>query len=148
MKKRSPYLENAALRIKNRKWLSYSSNIARRILAALEDNSEMSQKSIAESLGVSTQYINKVVKGQENLSLETIAKISDAIGVELITFPIYKDDFVTLNAKAFVQLIRESSSFTYYRQDKTAHLNSPDGRNVKNGEVVTFKNSNNLLKAV
>jgi transcriptional regulator with XRE-family HTH domain len=94
MKKRSPFLKNAELRIKNSKWLSYSSNIARRILAGMEEKSDMSQKELAESVGVSQQYISKVVKGDENLTLETIAKISDALDVELITFPAYKDDSV------------------------------------------------------
>jgi len=37
-------------------------------------------------IGVSTEYLNKILKGQENLSLETIAKLSEALNVELITF--------------------------------------------------------------
>jgi len=47
----------------------------------------MSQKALAECVGVSPQYINKVLNGQENLSLQTIAKLSDALNIELISFP-------------------------------------------------------------
>ena len=87
MKIQSNYLQNAKFRIENKKWLSYSSNIALRVLAALEESEEMTQKTLAEKVGVSPQYINKVLKGQENLSLQTIAKLSEALNMELITFP-------------------------------------------------------------
>ena len=87
MKTQSNYLQNAKFRIENKKWLSYSSNIALRVLAALEESEEMTQKTLAEKVGVSPQYINKVLKGQENLSLQTIAKLSEALNIELITFP-------------------------------------------------------------
>ncbi len=87
MKTQSNYLHNAKFRIENKKWLSYSSNITLRVLAAIEENEQMTQKALAEMIGVSPQYINKVLKGQENLSLQTIAKLSDALNVELITFP-------------------------------------------------------------
>jgi transcriptional regulator with XRE-family HTH domain len=87
MKTQSNYLQNAKFRIENKKWLSYSSNIALRVLAALEESEQMTQKTLAEMVGVSPQYINKVLKGQENLSLQTIAKLSEALNIELITFP-------------------------------------------------------------
>ena len=80
-------MHNAKFRIENKKWLSYSSNITLRVLAAIEENEQMTQKALAEMIGVSPQYINKVLKGQENLSLETIAKLSEALNIELITFP-------------------------------------------------------------
>ena len=102
----SNYLQNAKFRIENKKWLSYSSNIALRVLAALEESEEMTQKSLAEKVGVSPQYINKVLKGQENLSLQTIAKLSEALNIELITFPKFLFDqpinkvFKTISSKS------------------------------------------------
>ena len=94
--KASRWSANAGTRIANRKWLNYSSQIARRILAAIEDNPSMTQAVLAEKIGVSRQYINRIIKGHENLSLETIAKLSSALGVEFITFPSYK---YSLNTK-------------------------------------------------
>jgi DNA-binding phage protein len=88
--KKSNWAIDADFRIKNRKWLRYSSYIARRVLAAIEDTENMNQKVLASKVGVSTQYINKVLKGQENLTLKTIATLSDAIGFELLAFPPYK----------------------------------------------------------
>jgi transcriptional regulator with XRE-family HTH domain len=87
---KSGWRNDAEFRIKNKKWLRYSSNIARRILATIAERSDLNQKILAEKIGVKPQYINKVVKGQENLSLETISKISDALNIELIQFPSYK----------------------------------------------------------
>ena len=87
METQSKYLQNAKFRIENKKWLSYSSNIALRVLAAIEENDHITNASLAQMIGVSPEYMNKVLKGQENLSLETIAKLLEVLNVELITFP-------------------------------------------------------------
>src|SRR5439155_22632291 len=73
-----------------RKQLRYSSNVARMVNAAIEDSEGLNQKKLAEQIAVSPQYISKILKGEENLSLETIAKLSVALGVELISFPEYE----------------------------------------------------------
>jgi len=85
----SNWFADADFRIKNR-WLMYSSQIARRILAAIEEKKDFSQSKLAELLNVSPQQISKIVKGKENLTLETIYNISQALDVELISFPEYK----------------------------------------------------------
>ena len=87
METQSKYLQNAKFRIENKKWLSYSSNIALRVLAALEKNEYITNESLAQMIGVSNEYMNKILKGQENLSFETIAKLSEALNIELLTFP-------------------------------------------------------------
>ena len=51
-------------RAKNAGWVNYSNNIAMRILAAMEDNDNINQIILAEKVGVTRQYINKVVKGK------------------------------------------------------------------------------------
>ena len=89
-KKPSGWLKKAQFRRENRKWLGYSSNIARRTYAAMEEKEGMNQKTLAEKLGVKPQYISKLLKGEQNLSLQTIGKLSEALGVELISFPEYK----------------------------------------------------------
>ena len=47
--------------------------------------SGMSQKSLAEKLGVSPTYVAKLLKGNENLTLETISKVQEVIGRELVS---------------------------------------------------------------
>ena len=88
--KKSNWKIKAEYRIKNKKWLSYSSNIARRVLVAIGDIEDLNQRKLAYQIGVTPQYISKIVQGRENLSLETIAKLSTALNVELISFPQYK----------------------------------------------------------
>ena len=88
--KKGTWLKGALERRKNRKWLNYSGNIARRILAKIENDNNLSQTELAKLLDVSRQQISKIVKGHENMTLETIAKLSEALGVELISFPEYK----------------------------------------------------------
>ncbi|MBA7572223.1 hypothetical protein ES708_13999 [subsurface metagenome] len=73
---------------KNKAWLDKSAKIALKILRTLREHS-ISQKELADKLGVSPQYINKAVKGNENLSLETITKIEGVLGISLISISSY-----------------------------------------------------------
>ena len=44
----------------------------------------MSQKQLAEKMNCSPQYISKVLRGRENLSLETLTKIENALKISII----------------------------------------------------------------
>ena len=44
----------------------------------------LTQKSLAQRMGCSQQYISRVLKGTENLSIETIAKIERALEIEIL----------------------------------------------------------------
>src|SRR5205085_6857076 len=79
--------------IRDNKWLLYSSEIALRILALIENDKELNQTKLAAAINVSRQHINKIIQGKENLTLETIYKLSQALQFELITFPPYKDSY-------------------------------------------------------
>ena len=54
-------------------WLKHSQHIALIMLDKM-DELKMTQKH---------QYVSKVLKGQENLSLETLAKIERALGISI-----------------------------------------------------------------
>ena len=41
------------------------------------------QAQVAEKLGCSQQYVSRIVKGNENLTLEMLSKIEDNLGVEV-----------------------------------------------------------------
>ncbi len=77
------WLNAARERKANRAWLRKSQEIALRILSVLREKG-MQQKELASMLGVSPQQVSKIVKGKENLTLETISKIEMALGAELI----------------------------------------------------------------
>lgn len=101
----SNWKEEARYRREN-PWLSYSSQIARRVLAVIRERPDLNQSRLAEMLGVSPQQVAKIVKGKENLTLETIYKLSKALDVELISFPEYA--YSKPLATASVQLPEET----------------------------------------
>ena len=75
----------------NETWLRYSQHIAMLMLDRMEEL-EMNQKQLAEKMNCSRQYISKVLKGRENLSLETLAKIENALGISknLLLFKLHR----------------------------------------------------------
>lgn len=79
----SKWRENAQWRIDNKSWLRYSQRIAVMMLDRMEELG-LTQKSLAEIMGCSQQYISKVLKGTENLSIETITKIESALELEIL----------------------------------------------------------------
>ncbi|MBN8652682.1 MAG: helix-turn-helix transcriptional regulator [Cytophagales bacterium] len=80
---KSTWQQEATWRNENEEWLSQSFDIAMLVLDTLREK-KMTQKELAEKMKVSPQFINKIVKGQENLSLETISKLRSALGIKLI----------------------------------------------------------------
>lgn len=67
----------------NRSWLKKSVGVALRVLDVLDKN-KISQSELAGKLKVSRQQVSKILKGQENLTLETIAKLESVLGIELM----------------------------------------------------------------
>lgn len=79
----SNWKAKAQYRRDNREWLKRSAIIAIKVLDALKAQ-KLTQKDLAERLNVSPQYINKIVKGEENLTLETITNLELALGIQII----------------------------------------------------------------
>lgn len=82
-KKDERWLNKAHWRKENRYWLDRSFDIAVEVLIAIKAQ-KMTQVELAEKLGVSSQYVNKLLKGQENLTLDTIGKLEKVLGINLI----------------------------------------------------------------
>ena len=74
----SRWREEAEYRIANKSWLRYSQKIAMQMLDKMEQM-KITQKQLAERMNCSQQYISKILKGKENLSLETLTKIENAL---------------------------------------------------------------------
>lgn len=90
----SKWRENAEWRRENRAWLRYSQYIAMMMLDKMDELS-MSQKQLSELMGCSQQYVSKVLKGQENLSLETISKIESCLGLQIMPTSPYKHSYTS-----------------------------------------------------
>ena len=83
----------------------------------------MSQAKLAEVVGVSPQQISKIVKGHENLTLETIYKLSRALGEELIAFPVYKHNYVKLNTNPIFIGASNLEIIKYYNEEQNISYN-------------------------
>lgn len=75
--------ENAQWRRENRRWLRYSGFIAIMVMHRLEEL-KMSQKELAEKMKCSPQYVSKLLKGSENLTLDTISKLEECLDLDLV----------------------------------------------------------------
>ena len=82
----SRWMEKALRDEAKEAWQERSADIAVLILGALEANG-ISQKDLAAKTGVSPQQVSKLLKGNENLTLETIGKLEAALGILLIAIP-------------------------------------------------------------
>jgi antitoxin component HigA of HigAB toxin-antitoxin module len=72
----SEWRERAEERQANKSWIRYSQMIAMMMLDKMEETG-MTQSSLAKQMGCSQQYVSKILKGRENLSIETLCKIEE-----------------------------------------------------------------------
>ena len=86
------WLAKAKWRQENEDWLDVSFNIAIKVASTLSANKKTgtfpkSQVELADAMECSAQYVNKLLKGQENLQIETICKVQRILGIKLIEVP-------------------------------------------------------------
>lgn len=75
--------------IDNDYWLAKSGAIAMMAMDAMEEKG-LSQKGLAEKIGVSPQHVHKILQGNENLTLETIGKLEKALNIVIVPNPFSK----------------------------------------------------------
>lgn len=80
----------------NKKWLDKSAMIAVNVLEALKTKG-LSQKDLAQKMNVSAQQVNKILKGQQNLTFETISKLETALEISLIEIVDFKATNITFD---------------------------------------------------
>jgi transcriptional regulator with XRE-family HTH domain len=73
----------------NKSWLDKSAMVAVNVLEALKSKG-WSQKDLSQKMKVSAQQVNKILKGQQNLTFETISKLETALEISLIEIIDYK----------------------------------------------------------
>ena len=79
----APPLCEHTLKELEKNWLPYSRKIAIKTAMALEEQ-DLSQRQLAERMGCSPQYVSRLLKGEENLSLETICKLENALNLSIL----------------------------------------------------------------
>jgi predicted XRE-type DNA-binding protein len=91
-------------REENSLWLRESKSIALKVLLALKERS-MTQKDLAGLMSVSPQYVSKLVKGEENLTIDTITKLQEILGIGILVSSAqrYKNEFFPINIVSHVE---------------------------------------------
>jgi transcriptional regulator with XRE-family HTH domain len=108
--------ERARFRKQNKDWLLKSAEIALRVIDTLKDK-KMTQAELAIQLETSPQNISKILKGQENLTLETIVKLERSLGIDLITIPKYiKQVEIKVPQFDFSSMVIPTTAFTYIEE--------------------------------
>lgn len=92
----SGWLEKFSNYKANKKWLDKSAMVAVNVLEALKTKG-LSQKDLAQKMNVSAQQVNKILKGQQNLTFETISKLETALEISLIEIIDFKEANTTFD---------------------------------------------------
>ena len=79
----SKWREAAEWRRKNEKWLKYARVITMKTMQAM-DKQSVTQSILAKRMGCSQQYVSNLLKGNSNMTLETISRIETALNIDLI----------------------------------------------------------------
>ena len=124
----------------NRRWLDRSAEIALCVLAALQEK-HMSQKDLAAVMGVSSQYVSKILKGTENLTLETISKLEGALGVSLLKVEIYRKTF------SFEEVDRPANSGAAFHPESSAKARTVSAEGAMDAYYPYYPNDPDYRKA-
>lgn len=76
----SRFMAEANWRKENASWLKWSRQLATTLMGYMQENG-LKRTDLASRLGVSPQYVSKLLSGTENLSFKSIANIEDKLGI-------------------------------------------------------------------
>ena len=79
----SSWKKDALWRRDNERWLKYARAITIRIIDAMDEQS-ITQSVLAQRMGCSQQYVSNILRVNSNMTLETIAKLEDALGIDIL----------------------------------------------------------------
>ena len=79
----SQFVEEATWRKENASWLRWSRQLAITLIGYMQDNG-LKRTDLAAKLGVSPQYVSKLLSGTENLSFKSIANIEEKLGISCL----------------------------------------------------------------
>ena len=67
----------------NEYWLKYARHITLQVLHAMDEKS-VTQVELAKRMGCTQQYVSNLLKGSSNMTLETIARLENALSIDLV----------------------------------------------------------------
>lgn len=116
--------KKARFRRDNREWLSMSHDIAFAVLHYLRTHG-LTQKDLADKMGVSPAYVGKLLKGNENMTIETICKLQKALNQTLVSIaqPYVTTSIIELRPK-HVMFSEEAVESSKYCGQQTFNANN------------------------
>jgi len=144
--KTSSTLDDVQWRIKNRAMLRESQEIAMKVLDRLGEL-KWSQKDLAAKMEVKPQQVNKIVRGKENLTLDTITKLQAILDIPILA-TYYEDRLVHLEKTIHPQItvIVKREPYEGSRFAKTIHSRNTNIISVN--KFHTTLNAQNYSKRV
>lgn len=124
-----------------RPWWKSSSVIASIVKKRMAEMG-LSQIGLALKMGCTQQYISKILKGRENLPLETLSKLGDALGVEFF------NENVCYTKSADEILVSHGALSAYYTPDRKVFVNNSTGWMFERTGVVVDRGFDRDGKAV
>lgn len=79
----SKFQEHAQWRKENAGWLRWSRQVALSLIDYMQLNG-LKRNDLADRLGVSPQYVSKLLSGKENLSFKSVAAIDEKLGISCL----------------------------------------------------------------
>ena len=140
----STWLQEAEERKLNRSWQKRSAVIALRILRELRHKG-LTQRDLAERMGVSAQQVNKIVKGQENMTLDTLDRLEKALSIHLLhddkTQPVMVFGFQSIPIAQKMPITLR----TFNQCSQLFHTGvTVKGLNIDSASALTYANDNHL----
>lgn len=117
----SRWRKDAQWRRDNEYWLKYSRCITMQVLQAMEIQS-VTQVELARRMGCSQQYVSNLLKGSSNMTLETIARLENALDIDLIRNALTNVSGFNPISTANQLYLNDSSGEKPKPNPKTSHL--------------------------
>ena len=76
----STFVSDVQYRQENALWLKRSRSVALAIIDYMQTNS-LSRNDIADRLGVTPQYVSRILSGKVNFSFKTVSEIENRLGI-------------------------------------------------------------------
>lgn len=80
----SLFEENTRWRKENEQWLHWSRNVALSLIDYMQTH-DLTRAGLADKLGVSPQYVSKLLSGRVNFSFKNVSEIENKLGISCIT---------------------------------------------------------------
>lgn len=117
------WVDKEKWKIENERWLDVSFTIAVNILSKLRANKKLgispkNQVELSDMVKCTPQYVNKILRGKENLQLETICKFENVLRIKLIEpAKSYESDLICLYSKTISEQIIQENAFELTNAD-------------------------------